>query len=68
MLRLHGEILTYIREIARNSDMLSFKISPKSDFYHPPKPEDCHDDMEPPVKADAHGSYPVPKPGFTKMI
>ncbi|MHC4282437.1 MAG: Gfo/Idh/MocA family protein [Planctomycetota bacterium] len=40
----------------------------KSDFYHPPKPEDCHDDMEPPVTAGAHGSYPVPKPGFTKMI
>jgi len=40
----------------------------KSNFYHPPKPEDCRDDMEPPVKAGAHGSYPVPKPGFTKMI
>ena len=40
----------------------------KSDFYYPPRPEDCRDGMEPPVKADAHGSYPVPKPGFTKMI
>ena len=40
----------------------------KSDFYYPPKPEDCRDDMEPPVKAGAHGSYPVPKPGYTKMI
>jgi myo-inositol 2-dehydrogenase/D-chiro-inositol 1-dehydrogenase len=40
----------------------------KSDFYYPPKPEDCRDDMEPPVKAGANGSYPVPKPGFTKMI
>jgi hypothetical protein len=40
----------------------------KSDFYYPPKPEDCRDDMEPPVKPGAHGSYPVPKPGFTKMI
>ncbi|MHC4693315.1 MAG: Gfo/Idh/MocA family protein [Planctomycetota bacterium] len=40
----------------------------KSDFYYPPKPEDCRDDMEPPVKSGAHGSYPVPKPGFTKMI
>jgi myo-inositol 2-dehydrogenase/D-chiro-inositol 1-dehydrogenase len=40
----------------------------KSDFYYTPKPEDCHDDMEPPVKAGADGSYPVPKPGFTKMI
>jgi hypothetical protein len=40
----------------------------KSDFYYPPKPEDCHDVMEAPSKAGAHGSYPVPKPGFTKMI
>ncbi|NIP23413.1 MAG: Gfo/Idh/MocA family oxidoreductase [Phycisphaerae bacterium] len=40
----------------------------KSDFYYPPKSEDCRDDMEPPVKPGAHGSYPVPKPGFTKMI
>ncbi len=40
----------------------------KSDFYYPPRPEDCRDDMDPPVKAGAHGSYPVPKPGFTKMI
>ncbi len=40
----------------------------QSDFYYPPKPQDCHDGMEPPVKAGAHGSYPVPKPGFTKMM
>ena len=40
----------------------------KSDFYYPPRPEDCRDDMDPPVKAGAHGSYPVPKPGFTRMI
>jgi len=40
----------------------------KSDFYHAPRPEDCHDGMEPPTKPGAHGSYPVPKPGFTKMI
>ena len=40
----------------------------KSDFYYPPRPEDCHDDMDPPVKAGAHGSYPVPRPGFAKMI
>ncbi|MBL7185017.1 MAG: Gfo/Idh/MocA family oxidoreductase [Phycisphaerae bacterium] len=40
----------------------------RSDFYYPPKPEDCHDGMDPPVKAGAHGSYPVPKPGFTRLI
>lgn len=36
----------------------------QSDFYYPPRPEECHDDMEPPVKAGTDGSYPVPKPGF----
>jgi predicted dehydrogenase len=40
----------------------------KSDFYYPPKPEQCRDDMEPPVKPGPDGSYPVPKPGFTTMI
>ena len=39
-----------------------------SDFCYPPKPEDCRDDMEPPVKLGPDGSYPVPKPGFTEMI
>ncbi|HLB72606.1 MAG TPA: Gfo/Idh/MocA family oxidoreductase [Sedimentisphaerales bacterium] len=40
----------------------------QSDFYYPPKPEDCRDDMEPPVKPGPDGTYPVPKPGATKMI
>ena len=39
-----------------------------SDYYYPPKPEDCHDGMEPPTKPGANGSYPVPAPGRTKMI
>jgi predicted dehydrogenase len=40
----------------------------KSDFYYPPKADQCRDDMEPPVKPGPDGSYPVPKPGFTTMI
>jgi myo-inositol 2-dehydrogenase / D-chiro-inositol 1-dehydrogenase len=40
----------------------------KSDFYYPPRPQDCHDGMEPPVKPRADGTYPVFKPGFTKLI
>ena len=39
-----------------------------SDFYYEPRPQDCHDSMEPPTRLEADGSYPVPKPGFTKMI
>jgi len=40
----------------------------QSDFYYPPRPEECHDGMEPPVKVAADGSYPVPTPGATKMM
>jgi myo-inositol 2-dehydrogenase/D-chiro-inositol 1-dehydrogenase len=40
----------------------------ESDFYYPPRAEDCYDGMEPPIKIGADGSYPVPKPGFTRMI
>jgi predicted dehydrogenase len=40
----------------------------KSDFYYPPRPEECRDDMEPPAKPGPDGSYPVPKPGYTTMI
>jgi predicted dehydrogenase len=39
-----------------------------SDFSYPPKPEDCHDGMEPPAKKGPDGSYPVYKPGQTKLI
>jgi len=39
-----------------------------SDFAFPPKPEDCRDGMEPPVKPGPDGSYPVYIPGQTKLI
>ena len=39
-----------------------------SDFYFPPRPEDCRIDMEPPVKPDARGIYPVFTPGVTKLL
>ncbi len=40
----------------------------QSDFYYPPRPEDCYDEMVPPVQAGADGSYPVPLPGRTQML
>jgi len=40
----------------------------KSDFSYFPKPEDCRDDMPPPVKPEANGSYPVMVPGKTQLI
>lgn len=39
-----------------------------SDFFYPPKPEDCHDGMEPPTKPGPNGSYPVYVPGQTKLL
>jgi len=40
----------------------------KSDFFYPPKPEECRDDMEPPTKPGPGGSYPVYIPGRTKLL
>ncbi len=39
-----------------------------SDFYFAPKPEDVRAGMEPPVKPDKDGSYPVYTPGETKLL
>jgi myo-inositol 2-dehydrogenase / D-chiro-inositol 1-dehydrogenase len=40
----------------------------QSDFHYPPKPEDCHDGMEPPTRPGPDGSYPVFVPGRTRLI
>ena len=40
----------------------------RSAFYYPPKPEACRDDMEPPTRPEANGSYPVPSPGRTRLL
>ncbi|HOF39217.1 MAG TPA: Gfo/Idh/MocA family oxidoreductase [Candidatus Hydrogenedentes bacterium] len=47
---------------------ITWEQASASDFYYPPAPEDCHDGMEPPVMPGADGSYPVPRPGFTRML
>jgi predicted dehydrogenase len=39
-----------------------------SDFRYHPNPEDCRDGMEPPVKPGPDGSYPVYKPGVTRLL
>jgi len=40
----------------------------RSDFYFPPRPEECRAGMEPPVTPDAEGIYPVFTPGVTKLL
>jgi myo-inositol 2-dehydrogenase / D-chiro-inositol 1-dehydrogenase len=62
MIGVMGQISCYTgKEVAWDQIMAS-------DYYYPPKPEDCHDGMEPPTKPGANGSYPVPAPGREKMI
>lgn len=39
-----------------------------SDFAYAPKPEDVHDDTDPPAKIGPDGSYPVYRPGLTRLI
>jgi hypothetical protein len=54
--------------LATTGKEISWDQINKSDFYYPPKPEECRDDMEPPVKPGPDGSYPVYIPGKTKLI
>jgi predicted dehydrogenase len=39
-----------------------------SDFYFPPKPEECHEEMEPPVRPGPDGTYPVFVPGQSRLL
>jgi predicted dehydrogenase len=45
---------------------LTWEQISKSDFVFTPKVEDVRLDMEPPVKPDEKGNYPVPMPGITE--
>jgi len=62
MIGVMGQIACY------TGKEVSWEEVNKSDFFYPPKPEECHDGMEPPTKPAANGSYPVPAPGRVKMI
>ena len=39
-----------------------------ADFEFEPKLADVRLDMPAPIKPDATGNYPLPKPGFTKLL
>ncbi|MGC9036359.1 MAG: Gfo/Idh/MocA family protein, partial [Verrucomicrobiia bacterium] len=62
MIAVMGQISCY------TGKEVSWEQINNSDFFYPPKPEDCRDDMEPPVKPGPDGSYPVYIPGKTKLI
>ena len=46
---------------------LTWEQMSKSNFVFMPKVEDVRLDMDPPVKPDAKGNYPVPMPGITEF-
>ena len=46
---------------------LTWEQVSKSNFVFTPKAEDVRLDMEPPVKADEKGNYPVSMPGITEF-
>lgn len=62
MVAIMGQISCYTGE------EITWERINKSEFYYPPKAEDCHDEMEPPVVPGPDGSYPVPVPGQTRML
>jgi myo-inositol 2-dehydrogenase / D-chiro-inositol 1-dehydrogenase len=47
---------------------ISWEQITASNFAFPPKPEDCHDNMESPAKPGPNGSYPTFVPGKTRLI
>jgi len=55
-----GQIACYTGKPVTWDEMMA------ADFEFLPKVTDVRLDMEPPVKPDATGNYPLPKPGFTK--
>ena len=48
-------------------DVVPVRESNGHDAFAGPEPLKCRMDMEPPVKPDARGIYPVPIPGLTKL-
>jgi len=47
---------------------VTWKQAAASDYFYPPRPEECSFDMEPPVKPGPDGLYPVRVPGKTKIL
>lgn len=62
MITVMGQISCY------SGKEVSWEQANQSDFYYPPRPEDCRDDMAPPTVPGPNGSYPVPIPGRTVLI
>ena len=65
----HSTMITVMGQLSCYSGKeITWEQINQSDFYYPPKPEECRDDMEPPTKPESNGSYPVPSPGRTQFV
>jgi len=62
MVSVMGQISCY------TGDEITWEKINQSDYFYPPRADQCREDMEPPVRPEPSGSYPVPKPGFTEII
>jgi predicted dehydrogenase len=62
LIAIMGQISCYTGE------EITWERISKSDFYYPPRPDEVHKDMEPPVRPDAEGIYPVFVPGVTRLL
>lgn len=47
---------------------VTWEQAAQSGFAYAPRPEECRDDMPPPVQAGPEGVYPTSKPGVTRLI
>lgn len=62
MITVLGQIACYTGKATKWQDVQ------KSDFRFGPAPEQSSFEIEPPVKPDATGNYPLPKPGFENLM
>ena len=62
LIAIMGQISCYTGE------QITWERINASDFHYPPRPEECHDGMAPPVVPGPDGSYPVYKPGVTRLL
>jgi len=47
---------------------LTWERVKNSNFYYRPRPEQVHEDTEPPIWPQADGTYPVFTPGVTRLL
>ena len=60
--------IKYKRVNEKSGKEVTWEQINESNFAYLPKPEDCHNGMEPPTKPGPNGSYPVYSPGKSILI